>query len=497
MRRMRIAYAEVSNESCTFSPLRADLEAFRQDHLHFGDEVPTAARGAHTIGGFLEAVDNDPRVEAIPLLQARARPNGRVTADAVATIADALRSRLTAALPLDGLMLSLHGACTADSTDDVSGQLLALAREIVGPDVPIVTPLDHHANLTPTMVSAATVLIGDRTQPHSPFERGVLAGNLVVELAAGRAVPVAAWHKIPMVAPQDHFRTASMPMKAWFDRAREIEQQPGVVNVSTFPMQPWLDVEHAGWSTLVYVEPEVGADAARAWSAELANLAWSMREEFWRSERLAVDDAVATAIAAPERLVVVSDTGDCVHAGSPGDSTALLRSLLAHDLATDAYLFMVDPATVDAAHEAGVGAMLSREVGGWSGAPAAQPLAITARVTGLSHGVTVQTAEHGFSDLGRTALLEVGNVKLVVCAIRSIAMLYPALYEHLGLAISDAKIVMLKTGSNFQYYDPWSPKVIRLDSPGPSQSDLTGLPWRNAPRPLYPLDNDVTFVAHL
>lgn len=493
---MRIAYAEVSNESCTFSPLRADLDAFRQDQYHLGDDVPIKARGAHTLGGFLQAVDDSRHpVDAVPLLQARARPNGRVTAEALAVITDEFAARLSAAGPLAGLMLSLHGASTAEGCDDVEGHLLAVARQILGDEVPIVTPLDHHANLTAAMVEQATVLIGDRTQPHSPYQRGVLAGELVFALAAGEPAPVAAWHKIPLIAPQDRFRTASAPMATWFDRAREIERESGVVSVSTFPMQPWLDVEEAGWATLVYVDAAAGIDFATERSAELADLAWSLRDEFWRSERLPVDAAVAAAVAEPDGLVLFSDTGDCVHAGSPGDSTALLESLLSHDLDGDAYLFIVDPGTVDAAHAAGLGATLRRAVGGWSGAPASRPLEVEARVIGLSDGVTVRTADHGFSAIERTALLELGRVKLVVCAIRSIAMLYPVLYQHLGLVIDDAKMVMLKTGSNFQYYDRWTPRLIRLDSPGPSQSDLTKLPWERAPRPLYPLDPEMDWAA--
>jgi microcystin degradation protein MlrC len=493
---MRIAYAEISNESCTFSPLRADMDAFRQDHYHLGEQVPVAVRGAHTLGGFLQAVEDAPHaIEPVPLLQARARPNGRITAETIKLITDEFVARLSAAGPIDGLMLSLHGASTAEGIDDVEGHLLAVARQVVGAGTPIVTPLDHHANLTEAMVRHATVLIGDRTQPHSPFERGVLAGEMLFALVAGQPEPVAAWHKIPMVAPQDHFRTASPPMATWFDRAREIENQPGVVSVSTFPMQPWLDVEDAGWATLVYVDPAVGDGVARQHSAELADLAWSRRAEFWRSERLPIDTAVSQAIAEWGGLVLLSDTGDCVHAGSPGDSTALLESLLAHDLDGDAYVFLVDPASVAAAHEAGLGGTIRRAVGGWSGAPSSRPLEVDARVIGLSAGVQVRTVDHGFSDIGRTALLEMGHVKLVLCSIRSIAMLYPALYQHLGLVIDDAKILMLKTGSNFQYYDRWTRRLIRLDSPGPSQSDLTQLPWQRAPRPLYPLDRDLEWVA--
>jgi microcystin degradation protein MlrC len=94
----------------------------------------------------------------------------------------------------------------------------------------------------------------------------------------------------------------------------------------------------------------------------------------------------------------------------------------------------------------------------------------------------------GITDIGRTALFEVENVKIVLMAHGSYAVNQPILYTHLGLRIEDAKMVVLKTGSNFQYFEPWRKKLIRADTPGTTQSDLTALQWKKLPRPIYPLD---------
>ena len=51
---------------------------------------------------------------------------------------------------------------------------------------------------------------------------------------------------------------------------------------------------------------------------------------------------------------------------------------------------------------------------------------------------------------------------------------------------------MLKTASNFQFFAPISSRVIRVDTPGPGQSDVKTLPWRRVPRPIWPLDD----IAH-
>ena len=54
--------------------------------------------------------------------------------------------------------------------------------------------------------------------------------------------------------------------------------------------------------------------------------------------------------------------------------------------------------------------------------------------------------------------------------------------------MADAKIVVLKTASNFQFFARWRRELIRVDSPGTTQSDLTAFAWRRLPRPIYPLD---------
>jgi len=84
--------------------------------------------------------------------------------------------------------------------------------------------------------------------------------------------------------------------------------------------------------------------------------------------------------------------------------------------------------------------------------------------------------------------LEVGSLRIVLLDHRSFAVNHPVLYTHLGLDIADAKLVVVKTASNFQFFHRWRNGLIRVDSPGTTQSDLTAFPWKHLPRPTYPLD---------
>jgi microcystin degradation protein MlrC len=137
---------------------------------------------------------------------------------------------------------------------------------------------------------------------------------------------------------------------------------------------------------------------------------------------------------------------------------------------------------------AGVGAEITVELGGKVDNVFSKPVLVTGRVAAISSGVTVSLGDRGVCDLRRTALLEVGQIRIVILDHRSFAINHPVLYTHLGLDVADAKMVVVKTASNFQFFERWRDGLIRVDSPGMTQSDLTAFDWKRVPRPMYPLD---------
>ncbi len=281
-------------------------------------------------------------------------------------------------------------------------------------------------------------------------------------------------------------------MKAWFDQARALEQRDEVMDVSPYPMQPWLDVREAGWAVVVHtVDDQVLADEL---AADMANRAWRARDDFWKSERVAPEEAVRRAYAAEQGLVILSDTGDSVYGGAPGDSTCLLKHILeqAGDESAIMLVPMVDQLAIGAAFAAGTGARLDLELGARIDNVFSQPVFISATVAALSENHIVDMGERGPVKLGRTAFLRAGGVCVVVMEHGVFGINHPVLYTHLGIDVDQARAVVVKTASNFQFFAPWRRELIRVNSPGMTQSDLTAFEWRHAPRPLYPLDEELT-----
>ncbi|MEX1018189.1 MAG: M81 family metallopeptidase [Litorilinea sp.] len=486
---MRIVIAEVGQETCSFSPVRTTVDTFRQYGLYEGQEVLDRRRGRpNAVAGFLQAAEEEGlELDLVPIISAWAGASGPLTDDTLAFFRTKIEDGLRAAGDFDAVFLSLHGAAAAESEPDVEGDLIAATRAIIGPDIPIVTPLDHHANVTRRMIDLVDGLVGHRTQPHDPFDTGEQAAHLLFAILRGDVRPTIADHKIPMFTHQEQFLTSRGPMKRWFDRAREMEQMPGVASVSNFPIQPWLDVPEGGWTTVVITHDD--PELAQRLSAELAQMAWDLREEFWVYESIPVADAVEKALRAPKGLVLLSDTGDSVFGGATGDSNLILRELVERQVDQRALLTMVDPEAAQMAWAAGEGAEITTTLGGKRAGQFGAPFSVTARVAMRAEGLVEANAigRHSF-DMGKTALLEIGEIRVVVSENVGLGSNHPAVFRRYGLEPAEAKMLVMKTASNFQYYADMTSEIIRVDTQGPTMSHLEDFPWQLIPRPTYPFD---------
>ena len=159
----RIAIAGFQHETNVFGATPADMTAFE-----IADSFPAFLRGAAVlsgtegstlpIAGFARAAAGDSSIELHPVLWCSAEPSAQVTDDAYQAISTEILDGIRDAGAIDGIYLDLHGAMVTDGLEDGEGQLLALVRQQVGPDMPLVASLDMHANITPQMVANACLL---------------------------------------------------------------------------------------------------------------------------------------------------------------------------------------------------------------------------------------------------------------------------------------------------------------------------------------------------
>ncbi|HKG24816.1 MAG TPA: M81 family metallopeptidase, partial [Thermomicrobiales bacterium] len=218
-------------------------------------------------------------VELIPTIFGQVMPGGRVERAAFDAMRDEILSGIEAALPVDGVLLMLHGAMALSDHDDAEGLLLADVRTLVGPDVPIVAPLDLHTNLSDEMVAFSNALVGYKEYPHTDtLETEARALQILVATIRGELTPAMAHTRLPLIVPnQSMVTTWQSPLKVAIDRAREIEREPGVVAATLLGGFPFADVPFGGVSAIVVTDDD--PPLARRYADELAQLCWQRRDD--------------------------------------------------------------------------------------------------------------------------------------------------------------------------------------------------------------------------
>ena len=84
--------------------------------------------------------------------------------------------------------------------------------------------------------------------------------------------------------------------------AKRLEARPGVLAVSLFPVQPWLDIPDTGFSVMAVADGPRRAAEIEPMVRQLAWQAWERRRSF-AADLLPVDEAIRRALAARGRPV--------------------------------------------------------------------------------------------------------------------------------------------------------------------------------------------------
>lgn len=483
---MRIALIQITQESNTFAPGATGLDAFEHGALVEGQAVVEGDVGRFMAGILGELCQWPDPVELVPIIRAAAVPGPPLAPAAVAALMERMTRRLRSAGPVDGVVLIVHGACVTADGHSADAMIASAVRDAVDLSVPITAGLDHHGHVTQTLIDTVDALVGHRTQPHDPADTGARAAGLLRRILFADVRPVVSWRRLPMVTHQEQYVTAGGPMGEWFARARGYESSSGVESVSLFPMQPWLDIPDAGWSVVVVADGAASDGIADSVADDLADAGWELRHEFMVRGSMPIAEAVAAAVR-NQTLTLISDLGDSVFGGAPGDSTVLLEALLVTDLPGPALVPLLDPAAVAACDTAPIGTPVDLTVGLAAGT--GRPVRLSGRVSGRADGVLrLPGFGHERADYGRCVLIESGQLRLMLTERRGVSGNHPAAYERLGVDVGRARLAVVKTAANIYGFAGYGPLHVQADTPGPTQSDVATLPWKRLTRPIFPLD---------
>lgn len=511
----RIAICGFNLESNRFAPSCARVD-FEENMYFRGAEITRQARlpapAIHLgVKGFYGVMDEafggaDGWGDA-PTLLVGSTPAGPVEEVFFKEFLEELRESLRAAGPVDGVYICQHGAAVATHTHDPDGDMFALVREIVGPNVPVIATLDLHANVSEVMMNATDMMIGYRTNPHvDMLERGEEAARAMLEMFDG-VRPVKYRVRLPLVAPSVTQLTAEGYPYGDLIRLGQTRVDAaadgGVMNVTILSGFAFGDTPKNGMTVITHTRGD-SALAERV-TMELAEAGWADRERY-RPTMIALGEAVSRARKVGEEASVepllFADPADNPGGGGRGNTTYILKALLGAGVQGCVLSVFFDRAAVAAAVAAGVGTMIKITLNAEEDNEFSDPLPVEARVVSLHDGSFV--GKYGMvagttANTGPTAVLDLGGVT-VICISKRQQCRSSDYLSAFGIDPTSCRSIVVKSRGHFRagFQHLFPPeRILEVDVPGLTSPNLANFNWRYLPRPVFPLDADASWVREM
>ncbi len=476
---IRLAVATFSHETCTFCPDPTGIAEWEfYGPPRRGDDV---LKDGGYIRGFVDAAREYDHVELNGILSPRDAKGGSsgswLTQEAFDKYANGIANDIRQTGPYDGVFLALHGAMAVTGVPKPEAELVRRVRAAAG-KAPIFVTLDLHANEDHELSDAADAVFIIKRYPHyDDALQGERAARVMLRTIKGTYKPVMATRKPGVLTPSVYQGTGASPAMEIMERARIWEERTKDAYVSVAFGFAYADVPDIGATVMVVTNND--QTLADRIAQDMSDFIWRKREEFAGKTLPKTKEGVALAIAAARAgkvPVVVADQSD-----RTGNSTHILEELIRQGGKRFCIATLADEkALKQIASSAKVGDRITIDVGGYADQYAGRPVKIDGTVEYLGK----------YGQLEPVAVLKFGADNRVILTPELHQVTTPGIFAALGIDMKALDIIVLKSRVHFWrgfVEDGLAKAVFQVDPPGLGPADVTTIPYKNAPRDLYPL----------
>lgn len=482
---MRFYVAALAHETNSFSPIPTRLANFEAG-LRYRPKIDLEVDPCDVLVGYGDMIRLG-RARGHDMVvgpAAWAQPSGLLVREDYEALRDDVLDGLRAALPVNGVLLMLHGSQMAHDYEDCEGDLLERVRALVGAGVPVGVELDLHCNISELMIRTADAIIACKEYPHTDFPERARELLDIIEAAAGKRVrPVMARYRVPMLSK---FHTTREPMRGFVDRTSALEGHDDILSVTLAHGFPWGDMPDVGSSVVVVADGQ--ADKARRLAEVIGQEFFGLRADV-PGHLLGIDAALDRVARRGGRPLVVADVADNAGGGAASDSTFILRRLIDRGITNAAIGMVWDPVAVEMAASAGVGAEFPLRMGGKLGPASGQPVDAVVKVLAVAEDPTQLSLDGRTRDrLGRTVAVGIGGLRVVLNSRRQ-QVFSPECFSAVGIDITRLDLVVVKSSQHFHtQFSGLAAEIVYCDSPGTLNNHFAALPYRRINRPIWPID---------
>lgn len=465
----RVAIGGFFHESNTFNPIITGPE----DFIVFREEEIYKNRNAYLLAkGIIEYFETLSDYVMIPLVFAKAVPNGEISKEFYLKIKNDFFAVLDRSEKPDIFVLALHGSMRIENIGSAESDLLSEIG-VRYPDIPVFCGLDMHATITESMLKYSMGMVGFKTAPHiDAFETGWKAAEMADSYLKNHQPVTMGYSRIESLIAGEKSETDCEPMKSLIQELTKMEKDPEVYSASYLLGFPWADTLENGVTCLVCtMDNQRKADEMANF---LAQKFLEVKSHFaFSSPAYTPEKTVELAIEDTVKPVFISDSGDNPTAGSTGDNTAFISLLnrkslsdLNHKEILIAGIF--DPVAVKICLE-NIGQSIELSVGGQFDTLFCKPV--------LLKGVPVKVVQH-FGLFNATLILFKTEQFELILTSKHIGFTNAEMFKALDIDFLNKDIIIVKLGYLTEDFREISAKSYLALSQGCTDEVLSRLAYQ-------------------
>ncbi len=496
----RVFVGSIATETNTFSPLRTDLQDFKDSFYKDPGDHPQTPTLCSAVFPAAREVAAQHHWELIEGTACWAEPGGVVNQHTWEFLRDQLLEELQAAMPVDIVLLGLHGAMVAQECDDCEGELLEAVRNLTGFDTLIGVTFDPHSHLTEKRTGNADIITVFKEFPHTDFvETAVDLIRLIQATSKGEIAPCISTFDCKMI---EVLPTSREPMRGFVDKIKSLEGKDNILSISVIHGFMAGDVAELGSRLIVITDNahDAGNQLASELGMELFSFRGTTKPELLTSpiaidramhaiDQQAIDQKAMSQNGSTAAPVVIADVWDNPGGGVAGDSTIILNDLIKRKITDTAFATIWDPIAVRTCFSAGIGAKLTLRFGGKMSNAGGEPIDAEVIVRN-----TVRDAVQNFCGsivpIGDSAWIDIDGVSVILNSVRS-QVFDPSVFSNMGINPIDKKLLVVKSTNHFYAaFSEISDTILYAAVDGPYPNDPTTTRYKKLTRAIWPRVED-------
>ena len=395
---------------------------------------------------------------------------------------------------LDGMFFFLHGASYIEDLEGFSGDhyIIKELRKIVGPYLPIAVVCDPHGNLCEEYAKNCTIIRTFRHSPHTDRNEAMqITFKALVNVLQNRREINEVYRKVPILLGGERCVSTDEPLVSINKKLNEIEADPRILTCSYHIGYLRHDSSKCGAGIMVVPNGPEDEEYAKAKADDIYDFVWARHKEFhftgYADEPDVALDAMIRFDGSP---CFLTDSGDNVTAGAPGENTYVLKQILNLKDYNNKQILMamiVDKVLCDTYLKAKkINDHLSFDIGG-SNNWFKEKVHLEGTLVAIGD---LHRHYHEAKVVGTGYTIKIDNLPVtIVVGDAPVSFAERIQYEWCNVDMDAYDLIVVKQGYLYPELKAMAKHYVMSLTDGACMQRTEKLPYKNVKRPIYPLDN--------